>query len=85
MPADTLLVSLPIGDRPGPIWGGIKMQASELMTFGPGQRIHARTDGPRRWGAIRLSSEDLVEYGRAFSGAEFALPPVARWRPAGKL
>ena len=81
VPTDTLLVSLPIGDRPGPIWGGVEMQASELMTFGPGQRIHARTDGPRRWGVIRLSSEDLAEYGRAFSGAEFALPPIARWRP----
>ena len=81
VPADTLLVSLPIGDRPGPIWGGVETQASELMTFGPGQRIHTRTTGPCRWGAIRLSSEDLAEYGRALSGAEFALPPIARWRP----
>jgi hypothetical protein len=48
VPADLILVSLPIAGRPAPIWGGIEMRASEIMTLGPGQRVHARTDGPSR-------------------------------------
>jgi AraC-like DNA-binding protein len=81
MPADTLLVSFPLGDRPAPIWGGVQLRAGEIITLGPGQRIHARTDGPCRWGAIRLSGDDLAGYGRALTGAEFVVPPIARWRP----
>ena len=60
--------SFPIG-RPAPIWGGIGMRAGEIMTLGPGQRMHARTDGPCRWGSIWLPAEDLVRYGRALTGA----------------
>src|SRR5215471_16663085 len=81
VPADTVLVSFPLGDRPAPIWGGVQLRAGEIITLGPGQRIHARTDGPCRWGAIRLSGDDLAGYGRALTGAEFVVPPIARWRP----
>jgi len=81
MPADTLLVSFPLGDRPAPIWGGVQLRAGEIITLGPGQRIHARTDGLCRWGAIRLPADDFAQYGRALTGAEFVVPPIARWRP----
>jgi len=81
VPADTVLVSFPLGDRPAPIWGGVQLRAGEIITLGPGQRIHTRTDGLCRWGAIRLSGDDLAGYGRALTGAEFVVPPVARWRP----
>lgn len=81
VPADLILVSLPIGDRPAPIWGGIRMRAGEIITLGPGQRAHARTDGPSRWGSIWLPAQDLAGYGRALTGATFAVPTVARsWR-----
>jgi AraC-like DNA-binding protein len=81
VPADLILVSLPIGGRPAPIWGGITMRAGEIMTLGPGQRLHARTDGPSRWGSIWLPAQDLVRYGRALTGATFAVPSIARsWR-----
>jgi AraC-like DNA-binding protein len=81
VPADLILVSLPIGDRPTPIWGGIRMRAGEIMTLGPGQRVHARADGPSRWGSIWLPAQDLVRYGRALTGATFAVPTAARsWR-----
>ena len=81
VPADLILVSLPIGDRPAPIWGGIGMRASEIMTLGPGQRIHVRTDGPSRWGSIWLPAQDLARYGRALTGATFAVPLAVRsWR-----
>jgi AraC-like DNA-binding protein len=80
VPADMILVALPIGDRPAPIWGGIAMQAGEMLTFGPGERIHARTDGPCRWGVLRIPDGELAQYGRALSGAELVVPPAGRWR-----
>ncbi|MGA7264023.1 MAG: helix-turn-helix transcriptional regulator [Stellaceae bacterium] len=81
VPADLILVSLPIDGRPAPIWGGVGMPAGEIMTLGPGQRIHARTDGPSHSGSIWLPVQDLVRYGRALIGAAFAVPSAARsWR-----
>jgi AraC-like DNA-binding protein len=82
VPADAVLVLLPIGSGSSPLWGGIGIRAGEIMTLGPGLRVHARTDGPCRWGAIRLPAEHLARYGRALSGAELAVPQlVARWQP----
>ena len=43
--------------------------------------MYARTGGPCGWGAIQVPAEDLVQYGRALSGAGFVVPPAARWRP----
>jgi AraC-like DNA-binding protein len=81
VPADVILVSLPIGGRPGLIWGGVGMRAGEIMTFGPGQRAHARTDGPSHSGSIWLPAQDLARYGRALIGDTFAIPSAARsWR-----
>jgi AraC-like DNA-binding protein len=82
VPTDALLVLLPIGSGSSPIWGGIEMRAEEIITLGPGQRVHARTDAPCRWGTIRLPAPNLAQYGRAMSGAGFAIPQfLARWRP----
>jgi AraC family ethanolamine operon transcriptional activator len=83
VPADMVLIALPVGGGPAPIWGGIGMQANEIMTLGPDQRVHARTGGPCRWGIIRWPAEELTRYGRALLGAMPAVPPFARrWRPA---
>jgi AraC-like DNA-binding protein len=81
VPADMVLVSLPIGGRPSPIWGGIETRTGERMTLAPGERVYARTGGACGWGAIRVPAEDLVQYCRALSGARFVVPPAARWRP----
>jgi AraC-like DNA-binding protein len=82
VPADMILVSLPIGDRPVPIWGGIGMRAGEITTVGPSQRTHARTDGPSRSGSIWLPAEELARYGSVLIGALFAVPSATRrWRP----
>ena len=81
VPADRVLVLFPIGDRPALTCGGVQTRAGEIITIGQGQRIHARTDGPCRWGSIQLSGDDLAGYGRTLTGAEFVVPPVARWRP----
>jgi len=81
VPADTLLVSLPLGDRPALMWGGVVMRLEEMITLGPGQRVHTRSDGPCQWGAIQLPVEDFVQYGGALTGATPIVPAVARSRP----
>jgi AraC-like DNA-binding protein len=82
VPPNALLVLLPIGGGPWPIWGGAEMQPGEMITLGPGQRVHARTEEPCRWGAIRLPTDDLAQYARALRGEELGVPRVARWRPS---
>jgi hypothetical protein len=65
VPADMLLVTLPLGDRPAPIWDGVEMRLGEMITVGPGERLHAISDGPCQWGAIRLPVDEFAQYGRA--------------------
>src|SRR5262252_2704384 len=36
IPADTVLVSLPVGSGPWPVWGGMETQPREIITLGPG-------------------------------------------------
>jgi AraC-like DNA-binding protein len=82
VPADTVLVSWPIGDRPAPVWGAIEMRAGEMLTLGPGCRAHVRTGGPCRWDTIRLPEKELLCYGRAMCGPGLFVPPApAVWRP----
>jgi hypothetical protein len=81
-PADTILISLPMGRGPAPIWGGNTIGAGEIMTLGAGQRLHMRTDGPCRWGSIWLPAAELAQYGSAVTGAPFPVPSAApRWHP----
>ena len=85
VPTDVILVSLTGGRRPAPIWGGITIGAGEIMTLGAGQRLHTRTEGPCRWGAIWLPTGELVRYGGALTGTAVAVPAAALWwrlRPA---
>jgi hypothetical protein len=80
-PASTILVSFPIEEGPSPVWGEFEIRTGEMITFGRGQRLHARTLGASRWGAIQVPDQQLARYGHALSGAGFAVPPTARWRP----
>jgi AraC family ethanolamine operon transcriptional activator len=81
IPEDMFFVTLPLGDRPAPIWCGIEMRVGEMITLGPGQRVHARSDGSSQSGAIQLPAAEFVRYAEALSGAAFIIPAVARWRP----
>jgi len=82
VPTDTVLVALPIGGTPAPHWGGMETRAGEMITLGPAQRVHARSEGPCHWGAIRLPAQELAQYGGALRGGAFVMPPpVALWRP----
>ena len=81
-PADAVLVLLPSGHGPWPIWGGVVTRAEEILTLAPGQRVHSRTNGPCRWNIIRLPVRDLSRYGEAMSGAQFVVPDgITHWRP----
>ena len=83
VPANTVLVSWAIGDRPVPAWGRIEMRAGEMLTLGPGNRVNVKTGGPCRWDTIRLPDKELLCYGRAMCGSGFFVPPApAVWRPA---
>jgi AraC-like DNA-binding protein len=81
VPAGTILVSFPIEEGPSPVWGGTEVRTGEMITFGRGQRLHATTLGPSRWGAIQAVDQQLTRYGRVLTGAGFAVPHAARWRP----
>lgn len=85
VPSATVLVSLAIGEGPSPIWGGIAMRNNEIVTIGPGERLHARTAGPCRWSTIRAPLDDILRYGQAMCGTRLPAPSgIARWRPPGR-
>ena len=81
VPTGTVLVSFSIDGGPSPVWGGIEIRTGEMIIFGPGQRLHARTVGPCHWGAIQVPAQDLLQYGQVLSDAEFVVSRAARWRP----
>jgi AraC-like DNA-binding protein len=84
VPPNELLASFPIGDLPSPIWGGMGPGKGEFLTFGPGHRVHMRTHGPCRWGAIRFAVGELADYFQKLTEATLAVPPVAQcWHPPG--
>jgi len=86
VPASTVLIWWLIGGSAAPQWGGIEQRAGDMLTLGPGQRVHSRTEGPCRWNAIRLPEEELLRYGRALCGTEFGAPPaLAVWRPVSAV
>ena len=80
VPAGLILVAFAIGG-PSPVWGGVEIRAGEIITLGPGQRLHARTLGPSHWGAVQVPAGQLADYGCVLSGSRFVTPPLARWRP----
>jgi AraC-like DNA-binding protein len=81
VPPGMVLVAFPIDGGPSPVWGGTEIRPREIIAFGPGQRLHARTVGPSHWGAIQVLEQPLADYGCAVAGTRFAVPPAARWRP----
>jgi len=85
VPDDAVLIALPIGHGPWPVWSGMSMRPGELMTFGPRQRLHVRSDDRCQWGTVRCSSQHLSQYGHALTGTQFDLPAVGRWRPPGAI
>jgi AraC-like DNA-binding protein len=85
VPADMVLILFPIRRGMALVCGGIAMREGEIIAVGSGQRVHVRTDGLCRWGAICLPVTELALYGSALTGAPFAVPPgVSCWLPPPK-
>jgi AraC family transcriptional regulator, ethanolamine operon transcriptional activator len=80
-PPGMILVALPGAGEPAPVLGGISMGPREIMTLGPGERLHMRSHGPYRWGGIWLPATELVRYASVMTGTAFTIPCAApRWR-----
>jgi hypothetical protein len=77
VPPGMNLVALPGAGEPAPVLGGISMGPREIMTLGPGERLHMRSYGPYRWGGIWLPATELVRYGSVMTGTAFSLPSGA--------
>jgi len=85
LPADMVLLTFPLSGAALPIYGGIGSRSGELVTLGPDEQLHARTEGGSHAGGIWLPIKELAQYGSAITGAPFALPPgVRHWRPASQ-
>jgi AraC-like DNA-binding protein len=82
VPRGIVSVLFPIDRGPSPIWGGIEIRTGEIVSFGPGQRLHTLTLGPCHWGAVQVPAQQLADYGRAVLGSRLKVPPAARWRPS---
>jgi AraC-like DNA-binding protein len=86
IPADMMLIMLPMDGAPLPIYGGKVTRAGEIMTISPGAQLHARSEGHSEGGAIWLPVKELVRYGGALTGAAFAIPSaVQHRRPPARL
>jgi AraC-like DNA-binding protein len=85
VPADMVLILFPIRRGMALVCGGIAMRPGEIIAVGAGQRMHMRTDGLCRWGAIWLPVAELALYGSALTGAPFDVPAgVSCWLPLAK-
>jgi AraC-like DNA-binding protein len=86
-PEDKVLFSFPASGRETMIWAGIEIGADHIVTVGPRQRLHVRTQGPCRWNAVWFSAATLARYRPWLLGAEPAIPDeVCRWKvsPMGR-
>jgi hypothetical protein len=60
VPANAILVLLPISSRVASICGGIGMRAGDIMMLGCGLQVQTRTDGPCRWASLRLPAQEIA-------------------------
>ena len=81
VPAGMMMVALPVGGKPSPVWGGIELRTGEIITLGEGQCAHVRIDGLCRWATLLVPSEDIVQYAASLSEGVLDIPSAARWRP----
>src|SRR4051812_5504449 len=78
IPSDVLLALFSIGDQPSPICSGHSLAKGEILTCGPGHRLHMRTVGPSRWGAVSLPAEEFRMYFNRLTGEAFTMRSLAQ-------
>ena len=79
VPAEMILVALPISGESMPVWGGIRMRAGEIITLGADRPIHMRTEGACRWSSIWIPAAEFVGNGSAMTGNSFSISSAAQW------
>ncbi|HSZ90728.1 MAG TPA: helix-turn-helix domain-containing protein [Acetobacteraceae bacterium] len=85
IPSNTILVLVPFGADPPPLWDGVAASAGEIMTVGAGHGSHTRSTSSCRWGAMLLPVGLLLSYARKVTGNALVLPSgVCCWRPSAK-
>jgi AraC-like DNA-binding protein len=78
LPQASVSVSFVIDHGSTLVCDGIKLQFGDILWHGRGDRLHQRTAGPARWGAILLSPATLVASGVAVTGRILAPPLIRR-------
>jgi AraC-like DNA-binding protein len=85
VPNDIIVTAFPIHDRTAKIGEKVQTRSHEIMILAPGEQVHLRANGPRRWGAVWFPAEELAQYGSAMMGVPFVAPAATRrWRPPPK-
>ena len=82
VPADRILISLPLDRASQLYWGSMNGRADELVMLTCSAEMQTRTEGPCRWGNIWFSVEDFSRYTTALLGQSLTLPDLpCVWRP----
>ncbi len=74
VPPDTLLALFPIGEQPSQLWSGASLNRGEILTCGPGHRVHMRTEGPSHWGGVSLPAGEFTAYFGGLTGQVLTMP-----------
>ena len=81
-PDNMILVSLSLSRWPNWFWNGQEVQAGELITLGPCETAHTRTNGAIHWCAIWLVFDEFARLSQALVGTPIDVPrELCRWRP----
>jgi AraC-like DNA-binding protein len=80
VPLDRILVAFTSEKLYCQVWNGMLAHTEHLMVLGPGISVHARTDGPSRWRAICLPTQEFARYAHALTGGVLKMPEgVSCW------
>jgi AraC-like DNA-binding protein len=55
-------------------WGGVELQAGDIVFHGRGERMHERTGGPCHWASISQTPQHLAACSKALTGTDLAAP-----------
>ncbi|HMD66266.1 MAG TPA: helix-turn-helix domain-containing protein [Stellaceae bacterium] len=75
LPPRLVFVAFPAPSGPLPVWGGMELQAGDIMFHSRGERLHQSTTGPAIWNVIAMDPVQFESYGRALSGKPLSSPP----------
>jgi len=84
-PPDLAVIAFPISSMRFPVWGGIALQAENIMFHSRGERLHQAMSAAFIWGLIAIDPNQLEKYGRALAGNPLLPPPEGRvLRPSAR-